>query len=112
MAFDWVISATSQCELQLFDVLQNRTKTFVVRDSSVGHALIHIEDFVGQRSAFGSCLKPAVHEGVGVDIFADDATRVESQGSLRLFPLSQLHQFFPEGFCRCAPAQALSGCAV
>ena len=37
---------------------------------------------------------------------------VDSQGSLRRFPLSQFHQFFSEGFCWCAPTQALSGGAV
>ena len=37
---------------------------------------------------------------------------MEVQGSLRRFLLSQIHEFVPEGFSRCAPSQAFSGCAV
>ena len=37
---------------------------------------------------------------------------LESQGSLRRFPLSQFHQFFSECFGGCSPSEALSGRSV
>lgn len=47
------------------------------------------------------------------DQFLDALRQVlDSQVSLRWFPLSQFHQFFPKGFGWCSPSQALSGRAV
>ena len=37
---------------------------------------------------------------------------MESQGTLRQFPLSQFHDFFSECLGRSSPSQALSGCCL
>ena len=59
----------------LFDVLQNSTQSFVVRDGGVGNALIHVEDFVGQGAAFERTSNRPSTKGVGVHVFADQAAR-------------------------------------
>jgi len=43
---------------------------------------------------------------------AEGAVFLESQGSLRQFPLSQFHKLVPEGFSWSSPSQALSWCAI
>lgn len=57
--------------MQFLYMSQHCAKALVLGDGGVGHALIHVEDFVGQGLSFPTHFEPAIHECIGIHVFAN-----------------------------------------